>query len=362
MKHSHNSPPKSSLFSFERYTIIFVAAVIVISCCVLVYENGVPLVPFLTNHDGARFLFSVSVLALFYTVITYIQQKIIVARPLNKLIRATGSIIHGDYNVHIEPIAGLRLRNEFDELIDSFNIMADQLYESQSVEDDFISNVSHELKTPLAVIQNYATMLQNENLSEEKRREYTHSIIDSSNKLSSLITNILHLNKLENHETYIKKCLYNLSEQLCACVLNFEMAWEEKGINIETQIDEDIYIFSDEELLPLVWNNLLSNAIKFTDAGGTVKVSLWKDNQYAYVSISDTGCGIDPEDGQRIFDKFFQGDKSHSMGGNGLGLALVKKVIRIVDGDITVTSEPGKGTDFTVKISLRSNSIQPSYH
>ncbi|MDD6276357.1 MAG: HAMP domain-containing sensor histidine kinase [Clostridia bacterium] len=355
MKNKRRSSQRSSLFSVERYILIFVFSVIIISICIFIYEKGGPFAQIFRDHDSARFFFSVSVLGAIYTLVDYIRRKIVVERPLKRLTKATDAITHGDYNVHIEPVDGLRGRNEFDDLINSFNMMADQLYESQSVEDDFISNVSHELKTPLAVIQNYATMLQSDSLSDEKRREYAHIIIDYSNKLSALITNILNLNKLENHEMYSKKALFNLSEQLCTSILNFELVWEEKEINLETEIDEDVFVYSDEELLPLVWNNLLSNAMKFTDKGGTVKISLKKDKQYAYVSISDTGCGIDPEDGQRIFDKFFQCDKSHAMGGNGLGLALVKKVIRIVDGDITVTSEPGKGTDFTVKISLLGN-------
>lgn len=352
MKQQKKRSFKTSLFSAERYIVIFVLATLVISCCVLVYLNGAPFFPSFWDNDAARFLFSVAVLGALYTLIDYVRRKIAVEKPLKRLIKATRSITHGDYNVRVESVHAVRSRNEFDELIDSFNLMADQLYESQSVEDDFISSVSHELKTPLAVIQNYATMLRDGNLSEEKQTEYTQIIIDSAGRLSTLIANILHLNKLENHEIYSKKDTFNLSEQLCESILNFESVWEEKNINLETDIEEDVFVNSDEELLPIVWNNLISNAMKFTESGGTVSISLHKDKDRAYVSVSDTGCGISPEDGHRIFDKFYQGDKSHSMSGNGLGLALVKRVIRIVDGDIRVESEQGKGTCFTVGINI----------
>lgn len=220
----------------------------------------------------------------------------------------------------------------------------------ETLRTDFIANVSHELKTPLAVIQNYGTMLQQPGLTEEKRLEYARSVTDSARRLASLVTNILKLNKLENQQIFPAVSVYNLSEQLCESLLQFEPVWEKQGIEIDVNLAEGVRISADAELLSLVWNNLLSNAFKFTRQGGTVGVILTADSQYATVQISDTGCGMSPEVGAHIFEKFYQGDASHATQGNGLGLALVKRVVDIMGGEICVESAPGVGSTFTVKI------------
>ncbi len=211
------------------------------------------------------------------------------------------------------------------------------------------------LKTPLAVIQNYAAMLQQANLPEPQRAEYAKTIMDASRRLSDLITNILKLNKLENQQIYPKKTVYNLGEQLCQCLLSFEDVWEGKDIELETDLAEEVLIESDAELLTLVWNNLISNALKFTPACGRVTVSLEGLKDFAVVRITDTSCGIPPEVGEHIFEKFYQGDTSHDAQGNGLGLALVKRVMDIVGGDISVDSEVGTGSSFAVKIRRKGH-------
>ena len=214
---------------------------------------------------------------------------------------------------------------------------------------DFISNVSHELKTPLAVMGNYATMLQRPGIAEEEKNEYAKAISDSARRLAQLITNILKLNKLENQQIFPQLDEYDLGEQLCESLLQFEDVWERKGLQIETDIEEDVRIRSDGELLSLVWNNLISNAVKFTPEGGTIGVSLKTGGNHVIVSVSDTGCGIKPEVGKHIFEKFYQGDTSHATQGNGLGLALVKRVVDIFSGEISVQSVCGQGSTFTVK-------------
>ena len=228
--------------------------------------------------------------------------------------------------------------------------MAEEIGSVETLRTDFIANVSHELKTPLAIMQNYGTMLAAPDLPDEKRIEYAKGITENSRKLASLITNILKLNKLENQQIFPVSERYDLSEQLCQSLLQFEEIWEQKEINIETNIEDEIYISSDEELLGLVWNNLLSNAFKFTENGGTVTVTLSADKDFAAVRISDTGCGISTETGAHIFEKFYQGDTSHAMQGNGLGLALVKRVVDIMNGEIAVESVVGKGSTFTVTL------------
>lgn len=223
----------------------------------------------------------------------------------------------------------------------------------ETLRTDFIANVSHELKTPLTVIQNYATMLGQPDLTEEQRREYTKIIADATRRMASMITNILKLNKLENQQIYPSVQTYDLGEQLCECLLAFEDLWEQKRLDIHTDIQEGVMVTADPELLELAWNNLFSNAIKFTEPGGKVSLILTADEERISVQVADTGCGISPETGRHIFEKFYQGDTSHAARGNGLGLALVKRVVDIAEGTITVQSEVGKGSCFTVLLDRK---------
>lgn len=196
-------------------------------------------------------------------------------------------------------------------------------------------------------------MLKNPALGESKRLEYAKAINGTASRQAGLISNILKLNKLENQQIFAKNEEYDLSEQLCEILLSFENIWEEKEIEIETDIPDSVKVFADCELLSLVWNNLLSNAFKFTDKGGKVSLSLCCEENEVTVKITDTGCGMSSETGAHIFEKLYQGDTSHSAQGNGLGLALVKKVVDIVHGEIGVESVLGEGTDFTVKLRRR---------
>ena len=228
--------------------------------------------------------------------------------------------------------------------------MAEELGSVETLRTDFIANVSHEMKTPLAVMQNYGTLLQSPNLSEEKRIEYAKGVTDGSHRMADMMTNILKLNRLENQQIYPEVSEFDLGEHLCECLLQYENVWEKANIEIETDIAENVKVKADAELLGHVWNNLFSNAFKFTSSGGTVTVSLTATDHHAIVKVTDTGCGMTPEVGARIFEKFYQGDTSHSVQGNGLGLALVKRAIDIMQGKIGVESAVGVGTTFTVKI------------
>ena len=277
-----------------------------------------------------------------------LRRRFTVERPVKRIIAGAEKVMDGDFTVRLEPVRGAE--NGFNAIIDYFNRMVQELSGMETLRTDFIANVSHELKTPLAVIQNYGTMLQQPNLSEEDRQDYARTVTNASARLASLITNILKLNKLENQQIYPKKERFDLGEQLCECLLAFENAWEAKNLEIETDIADGVTVESDPELLSLVWNNLFSNAIKFTEDGGTVGLKLYGENGHAVVEVSDTGCGISPEVGAHIFEKFYQGDTSHATQGNGLGLALVKRVVDIVGGEIGVRSEYGKGSTFTVRI------------
>ncbi|WKY47641.1 HAMP domain-containing sensor histidine kinase [Eubacteriaceae bacterium ES3] len=269
-------------------------------------------------------------------------------KPVMEIGQAARKVASGDFTAHVHSQRKDQRKDELEVLIDDFNKMVEELSTIEMLKSDFIANVSHEIKTPLAIIQSYATALQNENLQPEDKLEYTETIIEASRKLSALVSDILKLNKLENQEI-IQTESYSLDEQLRCCILALEDKFNEKLIEFDVDLDEAV-LNSDENLLEIVWNNLLTNAIKFTPEKGTVKIVLTKEKGSITVKISDTGCGMDEESSRHIFDRFYQGDTSHSQEGNGLGLSLVKRIIDLVDASIAVDSQVGKGTTFTITL------------
>ena len=295
----------------------------------------------------ATFL-NVLLLSVLFTVIDAVRRKLTTERITKQIADAANKMVQGDFTVRIARVNQLGTDEKFNEIIDCFNTMAEELSGVETLRTDFIANVSHELKTPLAVIQNYASMLQNPAIEDEKQVDYAKNIVNASKRLTDLITNILKLNKLENQQIYPETTIYNLGEQLCECMLTFEEVWEQKELELEVELEEDIHIKADAELMTLVWNNLFSNAVKFTEPGGKIAIGLKKEDEKVVVTVADTGCGIAPEVGQHIFEKFYQGDTSHAVQGNGLGLALVKRVIDITGGEISVQSKLGEGTTFRV--------------
>lgn len=341
---------KRSLFSVWKSLAFFLLISFVVTCSMLLFLEGMDLPHNMVKRNAPLVFGNILFLTLVFSVIDGLRRKYTIQDPVNRILEATRQMAAGDFSARIEPLHIYRNANEFDLIIENFNKMAEELSGTESLRTDFIANVSHELKTPLSVMQNYAMLLQSPTLSNEKRQEYAKIIANAAGRLTDLITNILKLNKLENQQIYPVKKPYNMGEQLCECLLVFEDIWESKEIELVTDIADDVIVEADSELLTLVWNNLFSNAMKFTDPEGKVEVSLKADGVYAYVSVRDSGCGMSPEVGRHIFEKFYQADKSHATQGNGLGLALVKRVIDIVGGDIRVESEPGRGSTFIVRI------------
>lgn len=288
------------------------------------------------------------------TLFTRKKMKDTYEEPLHKLAEATEQVSNGDFSVYVPTIHIQNKWDYLDVMIMDFNKMVEELGSIETLKTDFVSNVSHEMKTPIAIIKNYAELLKGEHITEAQRKEYAESIEEAAMKLSDLISNILKLNKLENQRITLEIEVYDLCRQLCECILQFEDAWEEKGINLETEIEDVAMVEADKSLLDLVWNNLLSNAIKFTEPGGNITIKQTSDESFVSISVSDTGCGMDRDSMNHIFDKFYQGDTSHSKEGNGLGLALVKRVLELLDGDIQVFSEYGKGSTFLVKLPVAS--------
>lgn len=285
------------------------------------------------------------------TVYTRHQVKKAYEIPMHKLAEATAKIASGDFSVRVAPLNDHGKLDYLDVMIEDFNKMAAELNNIETLRVDFFSNVSHEIKTPIAVIQNAAEMLKKPGLSEEKRQEYTNTITHAAKRLNTLITNILKLNKLERQTIVPNPTEFDLCDQLVQSALLFETIWEEKNIGFEADIaDERKMITADSELLPLVWNNLLSNAFKFTESGGAVILREYSADGRIYVIVEDTGCGMDEQTRKHIFDKFYQGDTSHSTEGNGLGLALALRVLQLSGGTIDAESSEGKGTKLTVTL------------
>lgn len=292
-------------------------------------------------------LIEVVILSAFCTVFDWVRRKIMVDRPTKKILSATDKIAEGDFSTRLEIKNEYGKYNQYDLIMENLNKMAIELQKNEVLKTDFISNVSHEIKTPLAVIQNYSTLLQDDTLDSEKRKEYAKTLISASKRITDLITNILKLNKLENQEIQEKHEAFNLTEAIAENVVEFETIIEKKNLELNCDFDE-VMIFSSKSLLEIVWNNLISNAIKFTPNGGKIDISLKRKNKNVEIKVSDTGLGMTSETGAKIFEKFYQGDTSHSTQGNGLGLALVKKVIDILGGEIAVQSEINKGSTFTI--------------
>jgi signal transduction histidine kinase len=343
----------------NHYFVFFILVAFVITCCTMLFVRilsdslGVVLTRENISAAAKITFWNVALLSLVFTVIDTIRRKLTVERPVKRITDAAEKIIKGDFSVCVNPQNKVGTDETFNRIIDCFNKMAEELGGVETLRTDFIANVSHEMKTPLAVMQNYGTLLQTPGLSEEKRLEYAKGVTEGARRMADMMTNILKLNRLENQQIYPEVREYDLSEQLCQCLLVYENVWEKKEIDIETDIAEDVTVKADAELLSHVWNNLFSNAFKFTPSGGKVTVSLTATDHHAIVKVTDTGCGMTAEVGAHIFEKFYQGDTSHCVQGNGLGLALVKRVVDIMQGEIGVESTVGKGSTFTVKIRRR---------
>lgn len=346
---------RNVLQTISNFFVFFLTIGFAVSCCMMLFlhtmADSTGLVFTSANITAAAKITFINVvlLTVIFATIDYIRRKNNVDRPVKIITDATEKIMQGDFTARIPHMHGAGM-DGFNRIGTAVNTMAQELSGIETLRTDFIANVSHEMKTPLAVMQNYGTLLQSPDLREEKRMEYAKGITDASHRLAEMMTNILKLNRLENQQIFPETTAFDLGEQLCECLLQFENVWEKKNIAIDTHIAEDVKVEADAELLSLVWNNLFSNAFKFTGEGGCVSLQLTATEHHAIIKVKDTGCGMTAEVGAHIFEKFYQGDTSHSVQGNGLGLALVKRVIDIMHGEIGVESAVGVGTTFTVKI------------
>ena len=271
--------------------------------------------------------------------------------PMQRLAQATQKVAAGDFSVYVAPIHTPDKADYIDRMIVDFNTMVEELGSIETLKTDFFSNVSHEFKTPLAVIQSNAELLQKGLAPTGEHQEQVGNILSATRRLANLIMNMLKLNKLEKQTIRPAAEVYDVCAQLCSVAVQFEDAWERKDIEFDADLEDAAYVQADPGLLELVWTNLLSNAVKFTPQGGSITLRQTRADGKIYVSVTDTGCGMDEKTVKHIYDKFYQGDTSHSTEGNGLGMALVKRILELTGADIQIESTPGKGSTFTVVLN-----------
>ena len=266
---------------------------------------------------------------------------------MHKLAEATKKVAEGDFSIYIAPLHTSEHLDYLDKMLMDFNKMVEELGSMETLKTDFFSNVSHEIKTPLAVIQSSMELLSRDPLTP-KQQHYTDNVLQSTRHLTELINNMLKLNKLEKQTILPDTMPYDVCAQLVECALHHEQVWEKKNIEFDADLEDRACIVADPTLMELVWNNLFSNAVKFTEPGGTITLRQTSTEDSVLVSVQDSGCGMSEETRRHIFEKFYQGDTSHAMAGNGLGLALALRVLQLNHFQIQVQSTPGQGSTFTV--------------
>ena len=292
------------------------------------------------------------IVALFFgALIAFVLNRIFV-HPLVKLADAMKKVAGGDFSLEVKCPSKFRYIKD---VYSAFNMMVRELAKTETLQTDFVSNVSHEFKTPINAIEGYASLLQDKQLSPAEQNIYVEKIMFNTRKLSELVGNILLLSKVTNQSMQIKATSFRLDEQIRQSILALESKWEEKEIEFDIEL-EDIVCTGYENLLSHVWLNLIDNAIKFDPQGGTIRISLSRSGDDAVFSIWNNGPEISPADTERIFTKFYQAESSRASEGNGLGLALVKNIVDSSGGTIGVSSSAGNGTEFTVTLPLNIGS------
>lgn len=267
-----------------------------------------------------------------------------VLTPLVKLSSASKEVARGNFDVTVSDSSKME---EVQSTFRNFNAMVRELKSISTLSSDFIANVSHEFKTPLSVIEGYAMLLQDDRLTAQEREDYLNKILVNTRRLNTLVGNILMLSKMETKPLPEQYTRFRLDEQLRQVVAQLEPQWSAKGISFRVRLDE-VELLGWEQVLPYVWSNLISNAIKFCPSGSVIALTLLEQRECAVVTVSDRGCGMEPDVQERIFEKFYQGDTSHKSEGNGLGLALVRQIVELSQGVVEVESQPGKGSTFRV--------------
>ncbi len=335
-------------FTLIIFVTILIVFVIILAVWLLFYHIGV-----IAYYPMAREFILVPLLIasiILGSSVAYVVGRLII-RPIQHISEAFGRLAEGDFSVRVSTDERL---SEIREMAESFNTMVYDLSQIETLRSDFVTDVSHEFKTPISAIEGYATLLQSEALSPEKRQLYVDKIISNSRRLSELTSNVLTLSKLENQESLPSCERYRLDEQLRQNILLLEDKWSEKELDFSLHLP-NVLFFGCEVLLNEVWFNLIDNAVKHSPKGGTIEICLSTSDDSVAVLIADQGDGMDAEVQKHIFEKFYQGDNSHAGEGNGLGLALAKRIVDMCGGTITVKSAPGEGAAFTVTLPISAS-------
>ncbi|MBQ3075763.1 MAG: HAMP domain-containing histidine kinase [Clostridia bacterium] len=288
------------------------------------------------------------------TVATYFASKLFF-NPMKKLRQAMDQVANGDLSVQLDPKESSS--GEVQELYAGFNLMTHELRATQVLQTDFVSNVSHEFKTPINAIEGYTTLLQGTDNIDETENEYIEKILFNTRRLSSLVSNILLLSKLENQSIQTDPETYSLDEQIREDLLSLESAWEPKAIEFDVELEAVSY-HGNRGIMHHVWSNLLSNAVKFSPVGGVIRIRLQTVQDRIVFTVEDQGPGLSEEALKHLFDRFYQGDTSHKEEGNGLGLALVKNILSLCGGQAVAENIQTGGCRFTVTLPCKE-SIRP---
>lgn len=358
MKEENSKKKKGIKYLYLYISISFLIAMSVVILATLLYfgyirrnilgiSNDAEIVGKIMEETNIKQMLDGLKSALVYGIMTglilifFVTSHII--KPIRKMTSATKKVASGDFNATVD----INRNDEIGKLADNFNLMIKELNSIEYLRKDFVSNISHELKTPIASIQGFTKLLAKENLIKEEKREYIDIIIEETTRLSNLSNNMIKLTNFENQEIVTNKKEYRLDEQIRKCIIMLEEKINEKNIKVELDTEE-IIIKEDADLMMEVWINLLSNAIKYSKQNGNININITNENEFWKVEIKDDGIGIPEDKKERIFEKFFQVEKSHSYDGSGLGLAIVKRIIDLTKGKIEVESKEGKGTSFFV--------------
>jgi signal transduction histidine kinase len=346
-KEYHQRFGLTALFSAVVFAILMITAMVIFIVGILLVRINVINIVKISRSEPMLPIFMLLIISVLVgTVVSFIISRIPL-KPVRRIIDATNRLASGDFSVRLSmPGPGI-----FHELAASFNRMAEELGGIELLRSDFIDSFSHEFKTPIVSIKGFAEELRHDDISPEQRREYLDIIISESARLAALAANVLNLSRVEKQSILTNQTRFDLTEQVRRCVLLFENKWEQRRLNLNVELEE-VAIVGDEELLNQVWVNLIDNAVKFTPEGGSVEIRLTAQDGDARFVIRDDGYGIAPVTQKRIFDKFYQGDTSRAVAGNGLGLSIAKHVVELHRGTISCQSEEGAGTTFTVELPL----------
>lgn len=329
-------------FYFSGYVFVILCITLAVSWVFSILLNHLISPDFVIPTIVWVLLFSV----IFGTAAAIFFSKLILS-PITRLSNAISQVAAGDFSVRLQSNSKI---TEMRETYANFNLMTQELAATETLQSDFVSNVSHEFKTPINAIEGYAMLLQDQHQSPAEQAEYVEKILSNTRRLSELVGNILLLSKVDNQAIQAGRKQYRLDEQIRQAILSLEQKWTEKEIEFDVDMEPIIYC-GNESLMLHVWTNLIDNAVKFDPAGGNVRIRLAQETGQIRFEIEDNGPGISPETQKHIFDKFYQADSSHKSEGNGLGLALVKRILDTCGGNIQVQSQLGCGTRFLITLT-----------